>query len=319
MQNRFAALIVFLLAITTNAYADVWGYVDEAGNTHFASKQIDARYQLYYKTTQTGIVSPAILRRRLSNRALIFNPKADAAAGKKARYLTRRIQLSSAFKKVRPLLQREAAAKGINFSLLKALVAVESGFNPRAVSSAGAVGLMQIMPNTARDLGLRSTRKSTVKQQLINPKTNVRLGTRYLQQMLRQFGGRVDLALAAYNAGPGVVRKRMAVPNYPETQNYVRTILAIYQTLTNSTLPINSGLHRSASRPYMGKRRKQLMLDNARKKAIAKPDTTVAHITIPAASDVEAQKPIQSAAMPTALDLVADKIEQADKTIQPTQ
>lgn len=314
MKNHLVLLCICLLAIASNAYADVWGYVDEAGNTHFASKQIDARYQLYYKTTQTGIVSPAILRRRLSSRALVFNPKADAAAGKKARNLARRIQHSSAFKQVRPLLQREAAAKGINFALLKALVAVESGFNPRAVSSAGAVGLMQIMPNTARGLGLRSTSKSSVAQQLTNPATNVRLGTRYLQQMLRQFGGRVDLALAAYNAGPGAVRKRMAVPNYPETQNYVRTILAIYQTLTHSTLPVSSSLQQTST-PH-NSRRKQLVLGSASKPAKPKPDA-VAHITIPAASTKIAEKTVQSTVTPTALDVVAEKIEQADKTIQP--
>lgn len=314
-RTLYTLLCFCLFAIAPNAYADVWGYVDEAGNTHFASKQIDARYQLYYKTTQAGVVSPAILRRRLSSRALVFNPKADAATGKKARRLARRIQHSSAFKQVRPLLRREAAAKGINFALLKALVAVESGFNRHAVSPAGAVGLMQIMPNTARGLGLRSTSKGSVEQQLTNPTTNVRLGTRYLQQMLRQFGGRVDLALAAYNAGPGAVRKRMAIPNYPETQNYVRTILAIYQTLTHSSLPVSGSLY--VGKPQNGQR-KQLVLGSTPKRASPKPDTAVAHITIPASSSQTATKPVQSTSTPTALDVVADKIIEADKAIDPT-
>ncbi len=312
MSHRFTLVfIVFLLAIVPNVRADVWGYVDDEGNTHFASKKINESYKLYYKTSHKGIVSPAILRKRYSSAALKFNPKADAAAGRKARNLARLIQRSAAFKRVRPLLKREAAAKGINFALLKALVAVESGFNTNAVSSAGAVGLMQMMPDTARSLGLRSNKKYSVEQQLTNPKTNVRLGTRYFSQMLRQFGGRVDLALAAYNAGPNAVRKRMAIPNYPETQNYVRTILAIYQTLTNKTFPVSRSINVSTKRSRGSKRRKQMVL-RASKKAQKKTDEPIiAQITIPAASTETTEDDKQ----PTALDIVADKITAADDEV----
>ena len=218
------------------ARADVWGYVDEQGNTHFATRQIDERYQLYFKT-QTGPVPPANSSAAGAGKAatvrprLAFNPAADAAAGTKAQRLVALMNQSKAFKQVRGTLQQEATRHGVDVNLVKAITATESGFNPRAVSPAGAVGLMQIMPATARFLGLRDDGQQSVEEKLTDAATNARLGVRYLGQLLRQFNGRLDLAVAAYNAGPGAVRKRMAIPPYAETQGYVRTVLAIYETL----------------------------------------------------------------------------------------
>lgn len=109
-----------------------------------------------------------------------------------------------------------ACERGLPARLLDAVVAQESGYNPWAISSAGAMGIMQIMPGTARGLGLSSP---------FDPIENMRAGARYLREQLDRFG-RVDLALAAYNAGPERRSLRYGrIPAIPETQHYVRTIL----------------------------------------------------------------------------------------------
>lgn len=102
------------------------------------------------------------------------------------------------------------------FGLLDALIWQESRYNPMAVSPAGAVGLAQLMPGTASDLGVRNR---------YDPVANINGGARYLRQMLDKFGG-IQLALAAYNAGPTAVQRAKGIPRYRETQNYVKKVLA---------------------------------------------------------------------------------------------
>lgn len=114
------------------------------------------------------------------------------------------------------MAEAAAARHGLDAGLFKALVQQESAWNPRAVSPAGAQGLTQLMPGTARMLGVADP---------FDPAANLDGGARFLSQMLKEFNGDTSLALAAYNAGPGAVRRYKGIPPFTETQNYVRTIL----------------------------------------------------------------------------------------------
>src|SRR5215471_19582030 len=109
-----------------------------------------------------------------------------------------------------------ARQEGLDPQVFLALVAHESGWNPDALSPVGAQGLTQLMPATARGLGVTSVN---------DPVQNLRGGARYLKQQLDAFGGNYNLALAAYNAGPAAVRKYGGIPPYSETQNYVKGIM----------------------------------------------------------------------------------------------
>ena len=120
---------------------------------------------------------------------------------------------------VRVLARATAERYGLDPVLVLAVVAVESNFEPRAVSKKGAQGLMQLMPATAGDLGVADA---------LDPATNLDGGARYLQALLRLYRGDLRKALAAYNAGPGAVARHGGVPPYRETQEYVRRVMKQY-------------------------------------------------------------------------------------------
>lgn len=121
---------------------------------------------------------------------------------------------------LKALIERAANENGVDPSLLDALVAVESSYDPKCISRAGALGLTQLMPDNVKELGVRDP---------FDPEQNLQGGARQLSQLLAKYPGRLDLALAAYNAGPGAVAKAGGnVPNYTQTKNYVNKVMSLY-------------------------------------------------------------------------------------------
>jgi hypothetical protein len=162
------------------------------------------------------------LVRQADGSALIFNDaigsgwRVNGGAPSDA-YLVERRAAPSAFDAV---IEAEARAEGIDATLVKSVVLVESNFNPRAVSRKGARGLMQLMPDTARRFGVTDR---------FDAAQSLRAGVRYLAALLGQFKGDVALALAGYNAGENAVAKHAGVPPYPETQEYIRRVLVAHR------------------------------------------------------------------------------------------
>jgi soluble lytic murein transglycosylase-like protein len=210
------------------ARADIWGYIDDQGVAHFAAERLDARYELFSRSGQSlqaGLTAPG------AGGAL--RPVAVPTVPPK---LIAFFEVSPSYKQVKHLLREAAHDYRIDYELLQALIATESGFAASAVSPKGAVGLMQIMPATAQRYGVAGDRKTPVEQKLADPRTNIRVGARYLRDLIAMFPGQLELALAAYNAGEGaVLRAGSRVPNYRETQSYVRTVLQLYAVLKPPT------------------------------------------------------------------------------------
>ena len=134
-------------------------------------------------------------------------------------------------------IEKAASRHNVDPNLVRALVKVESNFNPNAVSRKGAMGLMQLMPQTARQLNLTNP---------FNPEQNIDAGVRHLKQLLESYGGDVRLSLAAYNAGSGAVARSRGIPHFAETQNYVRRITSLYGGGTGT--PYFSGASREPVR-----------------------------------------------------------------------
>lgn len=237
-QRRRAGILgaLVLLALqAAPARADIWGYVDEDRIPHFASSRLDDRYELFLRDN----IEPYRLMdmpRKAQDRVPDVAAVTDAAAGAGVAVLSPRMEAfferSPGYKAVSPLLREASSTHGIDYSLLKALIATESGFNTFAVSPKGAVGLMQLIPPTAERYGVTAGKDGTVAKKLTDPKTNIKAGARYLAYLINLFPGRLELALAAYNAGEGAVQRAgNRIPNYPETQNYVKTVMQLYNGL----------------------------------------------------------------------------------------
>ena len=219
---RLVCAGLLLCLAHTAARADLWAFVDARGVTHFAPEQVDANYQLFFKGNEFDSTrdapgdAPAM-------------PYALPPAG--ARLLAF-FDIAPDDKRVKHHLRAAAAKHAVDYELLQAVIATESGFDADAVSPKGAVGLMQVMPATATRFGVSADAKRSVEKKLADPAVNVPTGTRYLRHLLDLFPNRLDLALAAYNAGEGAVQRAgNQIPAYKETQNYVRTVMGLYTQL----------------------------------------------------------------------------------------
>jgi soluble lytic murein transglycosylase-like protein len=196
-QTQSALLLAMIALIcTVDCRADVFSYTDVQGVVHFSNVPADGRYRLL-------IASPA-------------TPRADRRAGQLKNWLVKSITYDS-------LIENAALANTINPALIRALIVVESGFNPRAVSKRGAIGLMQLRPETARRYGVSN---------IYDPAQNIRAGTRYLSDLMALYDSDTELALAAYNAGEAAVARYGGhIPPFKETLEYVPSVLKIYHAL----------------------------------------------------------------------------------------
>jgi Transglycosylase SLT domain len=224
-----ALVMAFLTAFTAvPARADVWGYMDAQGTAHFSAERLDDRYELFFRGGESFTVGDGT-RPGQAGRAGSVQGTGSAYAPIK---LLAYFDVSPNYKAVKHLLREASVTHGIDYELLQALIATESGFNARAVSPKGAVGLMQLIPPTAERYGVHSDKNSAAAQKLTDPKTNIRAGASYLRDLINMFPGQLELAVAAYNAGEGAVQRAgNRIPNYPETKNYVKTVMQLYNHL----------------------------------------------------------------------------------------
>ncbi|AMO95877.1 transglycosylase SLT domain protein [Collimonas fungivorans] len=219
-QLLTATLLTFALLTTVgSARADIFGYIDADGMGHFSTEKLDNRYQLFmrgdgfFDSSQLAAGGAKPLDQKLRDSPLF-------------RYLSQHPNL----KKYEALVDQAAQEFALEPALLKAVMAAESGFNPAAVSPKGAIGLMQIMPATAERYGLTGDSKKPVEKKLTDPRTNIRLGARYLRDLLKLYPAQQELVIASYNAGEGAVQKyNNKVPPYAETRNYVQLVRQFYQ------------------------------------------------------------------------------------------
>lgn len=162
-------------------------------------------------------------------RKVIYN---EAPAQRARRYSNKLVDIPDA--SIQISIDRHSADQSLDPKLVRAMIQVESGYNHRARSHKGAMGLMQLMPGTASQLRVSDP---------YDPDENVRGGTQYLRNLIDRFAGRLELAVAAYNAGPGAVERYDGIPPYRETRDYVQRVLALYQggEVSLASLPVSSG------------------------------------------------------------------------------
>jgi soluble lytic murein transglycosylase-like protein len=217
--SSIACLIAVALALFVgNARADLWGYLDEQGAAHFATEKLDERYQLFFKgETNLDVAARA--------KAAAPAESEDFSRSRMYQYVTRHPNVA----KFAPLIERDAKLNGLDPALVKAVIAVESAFEPAAISPKGALGLMQLTPDTGARYGVVADKGRSAEQQLLDPEINLSIGTRYLRDLLVLFANDLGLALAAYNAGEQTVQHyKQSIPPFPETQEYVKLVRQFY-------------------------------------------------------------------------------------------
>jgi soluble lytic murein transglycosylase-like protein len=187
-----AAILLFQLAPGATR-ADIYRYEDDEGIVHFTDAPTDKRFKIFIRDL------------------------------KKDKELRTKLKFASSVNpaEFEQLIKACSIKYGVNASLVKAVIHAESGYNPNAVSSKGASGLMQLMPSTAKSLKVADR---------FNPKDNVEGGVKYLRFLLDTFRGDVSLAVAAYNAGLNKVAKYGGIPPYNETRTYVNRVLSYMKT-----------------------------------------------------------------------------------------
>jgi soluble lytic murein transglycosylase-like protein len=205
--KRFFAMAVAAVAVSVAApaVADIYSFKDEKGVVHFTNiSGLDNRYKLVRKEDGSPI-----------------NPSSNYAA---------KVFMPSQqdIQKYANIIQTASTAYGVDSSLVHAVISAESAYNQYAISRTGAMGLMQLMPDTARRYGV---------QNMMDPAENIHGGVRYLRDLLAMFKGRVDLAVAAYNAGENaVIRYGHKIPPYAETRHYVPKVLGFYRNFQSKKL-----------------------------------------------------------------------------------
>lgn len=193
-RTAIAILLPAILLATAPVHADIYKYVDKHGRVILTDKPTHGGYKRLVKTWKGWEESRSQIALKDFNR-------------NRARFET--------------TIREHAERYQLPHSLLHAVITAESAYDPEAVSRAGAVGLMQLMPETAKRYGVSNRR---------NPADNINGGTRYLRDLLLMFNNNLQLALAAYNAGENAVKKYgNKIPPYTETQNYVKKVIAYYQ------------------------------------------------------------------------------------------
>lgn len=187
-MNKIAVILTSLL-FSSETLADIFKFVDNNGHVYYTDKPPNNSYKRIIRT-----------------RALNYNAALPFMGANKRKFTD--------------IITDAANRHQVDAKLVHAVIQAESAYNATAISSAGAVGLMQLMPETARRYGVMDRN---------SPDQNIDGGTRYLKDLIRLFDSNMDLVVAAYNAGENaVIRHHNSIPPYPETQNYVKTVLALY-------------------------------------------------------------------------------------------
>jgi soluble lytic murein transglycosylase-like protein len=211
MRLLLRPLTVLLLAGSGGAaHAQVFGGQDAGGAVVLSNFQSDVANTVVVSAPVVPVmaVAPAARQESLANSPVM--------------------RLGAVPDRLLPIIHEAALEHALPANLLQAVIAVESGYNPNAVSRTGAKGLMQLMPQTANRFGVAD---------VYDQRANVRGGAQYLKWLLGTFEGDVELALAGYNAGENaVIRSGYKIPPYRETQDYVPKVLAVYKQLTAQTL-----------------------------------------------------------------------------------
>lgn len=212
---RCALVAAALSAASPLAQAALWGYVDGKGVAHFAPNQLDSRYSLVIGDDGATAPVPAKVPGKTTSSASLLTW----------------LDISPEVKRLQPWVRESAQRHGVDVELINALIAVESGFDARAVSPKGAIGLMQLMPTTAERYLKAQDGGPDLAKRLAEPRTNIAVGTRLIADLLKRHG-RIDLALAAWSAGSGAVRRAGGqLPAIDETRAHVQQVLELYWAL----------------------------------------------------------------------------------------